>query len=305
MNNSNREGIFEIVNFKDRIIYKEGKIQEKMPINSITKTIVAIGIGICIKKGFINSVKDKAYIYLEKYDIDKTITIEELLTMSSGINWKESMLNEKEKWINIISRQRVILEQKGRFQYGSISSHLLGKIISEVSNKSLEEFMEEHLFKPLGINYKKESKKIYYYMDNKAFESSRTWDISPEGDNIGSYGLRLSANDLLEIGKILIKPNSILPEEYLKKMMDKNIKAENYGYYGYQGWIKDIRGFRTYSAIGIDEKYLTVVPDLDLVLVFLSPLKKIRRRENFINKYIFELLKYIKFAEKDISTKYD
>lgn len=286
----------EIVYISGKTVHKCGNTDETVPVNSITKTVTALLTGIALKRGLIESTDDRACDYIRGYDIDERITVERLLTMSPGIDWDEKILNDREDWIKTISEREVIEENIGKFQYGSASSHLLGRIIQETSGMLLEDFAIKYLFSPLGIEYSKEAEYIEYYIDEKPFKSFRRWDITPEGQNAGSFALRLSAEDLLKIGKIFLGPSEFITEEFRKNAMSPKVKAEGYGYYGYQGWIKKIKGYNVYSAIGVDDKYLSIVPELELVFVMLSEVKKEQKRAPLTKTYISELIKYIKLA---------
>lgn len=114
-----------------------------------TKSIISILIGIAIDKGFISSVD----VTMEHYFPDivnhqadprkKDITIEQLLTMSVGLDWPEfgewnymppMFTNDVVKFVF----DRELVNDPGkRMNYNSGCSHILS---------------EQYLFKPLGIN---------------------------------------------------------------------------------------------------------------------------------------------------------
>ncbi|MDO5707567.1 MAG: serine hydrolase [Andreesenia angusta] len=295
----------KIENLEAKILYRDNKIIEsfgnidkKVPINSITKTIIAILIGIAKTNGIIEDIKDPANHYIREYDIDQRISIESLLTMSSGINCPENLLYNSNDWIDTISNSEVLEEKIGKFEYRGASSHLLGKIISDSADMSLEDFAIEYLFNPLGIDYDKDSEEIDYYIEDRLYKSKRTWDIDPKGNNMGSFALRLSANDLLKIGRMIldkgiVKGKRILSEDYIKASFKPQIKAENYGYYTYQAWFKNIKGYKVYSAIGIDDKYMSIIPEKNTILIFISKIKREKKTISIQKSYIESLLKAI------------
>lgn len=243
-----------------------------IPVNSITKTIVAILVGIAIKEGYIDSVEEPVECFGGKANI------EDLLTMSSGMKWEESYLFEADNWIERICSCNISEEMKGVFQYNGGSSHLLGKIISDRSGMRLEDFADKFLFTPLGINFKEyenEIETVEYELTERKWISKDAWDKDPQGNNIGSFSLRLKADDLEKIGMMLASKGiwsdiKLLEEEYVEEMIFPSVRAKGLGYYGYQGWIKKIRGKTVYSGIGINNQYLSVIPEDRTVIVFLT-----------------------------------
>lgn len=243
-----------------------------IPINSITKTIVAILMGIAIKEGYISSVEEK----------HSGIKIRELLTMSSGMDWEESYLFETDNWVEKIKSCPILEEKRGIFQYNGGSSHILGKLISDRTNMKLEDFADKYLFEPLGINFKqyyKEVETMEYDLTERKWTSTKVWDKDPQGNNIGSFSLRLKAEDLEKIGILLVQKGkwqgkTIVEKDYINDMFLPSVKAQGFGYYGFQGWIKKIRGKAVYSGIGINNQYMTVIPENGVVIVFLTESKK-------------------------------
>lgn len=71
--------------------YREGWTPQKLSnIFSATKSIVGLLVGIAYDEGYIESLDDKVSKYLPEFKEGNKITIRNLLTMSSGLNWDEA-----------------------------------------------------------------------------------------------------------------------------------------------------------------------------------------------------------------------
>jgi len=100
---------------------------------SATKPLVATAIMILVQDGKI-SLDDKISAYVENTpDAWKSITIRNLLTQTSGMS---AALNfaPGDKW-----------------SYSNTGYVLLGMIIQKVSGQTYDAFLDEHVFKPLGM----------------------------------------------------------------------------------------------------------------------------------------------------------
>ena len=137
-------------------------------IYSVTKSITSTLIGIAIDKQLIDSVDDPISKYLPEYfkaeenEKRKVITIENILTMSSGILWIEDYFHPKSSnkaWIGtfdpVASLLSVPMESSFEpgewFSYNTASSHLLSALINNASGMTTQKFAQRYLFEPLGI----------------------------------------------------------------------------------------------------------------------------------------------------------
>lgn len=138
-------------------------------IHSVGKSITSACIGIAIDRGFIDSVDQSIFDYLPGYQHLNTggkdqITIEHLLTMTSGLEWDEwgSSYSDVENdvialWVDCedpltcILEKPMVSEPGTNFNYSGGNMILLGEIIKNASGMDIEAFSGEYLFEPLGI----------------------------------------------------------------------------------------------------------------------------------------------------------
>lgn len=145
-------------------------IDRRHDIHSVGKSITSACIGIAIDQGFIESVDDSIFDYLPEHQHLNTvgkdaITIEHLLTMTSGLQWDEwgtSYANESNDvialWVDCddpiacILEKPLINEPGSDFTYSGGSMILLGEIIKNATGMDIEAFSWKYLFEPLGVD---------------------------------------------------------------------------------------------------------------------------------------------------------
>ncbi|CAH1212133.1 Penicillin-binding protein 4* [Paenibacillus plantiphilus] len=157
---------------KGNILVRKGygmaNLQKKSPntpdtifqIGSITKQFTALAIMQLQEQGKLN-VKDPIHEYLPDYPHGDVITIHHLLTHTSGIpnfttfpDFLERMGQQMtvEQSLDKFKDEPLNFEP-GRHLYHSNSGYIvLGAIIERVSKQTYENYIHEHIFKPLGMN---------------------------------------------------------------------------------------------------------------------------------------------------------
>ncbi|GKX65196.1 cyclic peptide export ABC transporter [Inconstantimicrobium mannanitabidum] len=159
----------------DKTVYQKGfgysDLESKKPVNSQTlfeigsnsKAFTALGILNLEKSGQIN-INDEVTKYIPwlkvKYkDKEVPITIEQLLHQTSGIPFKTidkiPVSNETsalEETIKTLVGMELDSEPGKKFQYATINYDVLGLIIEKVTGKTYENYIEETILKPMGLN---------------------------------------------------------------------------------------------------------------------------------------------------------
>ena len=138
-------------------------------VHSAGKSVTSACIGIAIDQGFIDSVDQSIFDYLPDYqhlntDGKDQITIEHLLTMTSGLEWDEwgtSYSNEENDvialWVDCddpvacILEKPLVSEPGTDFTYSGGNMIVLGEIIENATNMDIEAFSGKYLFAPMGI----------------------------------------------------------------------------------------------------------------------------------------------------------
>ena len=174
-------------------------------IMSCTKSFTSACIGIAVDKGFIKDVNQSIFDYLPdhqqfKKDGKQDITIEHLLTMSSGLAWNEwnaahgTSANDIDRIYFECSNDPIkcVLERKlekkpgKHFNYNGGGMIILGEILKNATKMNINDFSMKYLFDPLGIE-----STSWYQFDNGSYASA------------GS--LELTSRDMLKFGVLYFK----------------------------------------------------------------------------------------------------
>jgi CubicO group peptidase (beta-lactamase class C family) len=240
-------------------------------LHSVTKSVVSTLIEIAIYEGYIESVDQPILDFFPEYlaenpDTDKgDITIQDLLTMRSGIEWDEAdppaWVGTQTSWISRILSMPMAHAPGEVFNYSSADSHLLSAIIAKATGRTTLNFAGEYLLEPLGIN-------------------NRQWRSDIQGINWGGTGLYLTSRNMAAIGLLYLgegywNGEYIFPPGWQAdatrfhvsfRPNDSEGTTPAIGY-GYQWWLREQGGYESYMAIGYGGQYIVVIPELDLVVV--------------------------------------
>jgi CubicO group peptidase (beta-lactamase class C family) len=242
-------------------------------VYSCTKSVVSALIGIAIDEGYIEGVDQLVLDFFPErtaanLDADKeAMMLEDVLTMSTGLECRDSYLYDwrglsqmtrSKDWVQFMLDLPMAEEPGTRFEYCNGASFLLSAIIQETTGMSALEFANEHLFGPLGI------------IDVE-------WSFSPQGITIGWSDLHLTPHDIAKIGYLYLNEGrwdgeQVVSADWVKASTRKHISAKTLqDGYGYQWWVD---GSSIYMALGYSGQYIVVVPDKDMVVVFVSDLSE-------------------------------
>jgi CubicO group peptidase (beta-lactamase class C family) len=245
------------------------------PIQSDTKSITSILIGIAVDQKIISDLDKKVYeffpIYKDTKWIDEKyeINIKHALTMTAGLDWDErtyphgdsrnnnTAMNNSIDWIAYIMNKKMTKAPGERFNYTSGLSILLGAIIKNSSGLYADDFAEKYLFEPLGI---------------KDYKWYRNWDNTIHTGG----GLQLTSRDMAKIGYMMLKGGiwkgkQIVSHNWVNESTQAHVEARGYEY-GYQWWrgktINNNRIIEAFWAWGHGGQFILILPSLDLVVVF-------------------------------------
>lgn len=266
-------------NFNNTDWHPYYKKTELHTLQSVTKSITSILLGIALDLNEDYNVNNKAMPLLKGYHTDlqdkrkQNITIEDLLTMRSGLQWNEETdhndttndcfrLESSDNWIEYVLSKPMDTIPGTKFVYNGGGTVLLGKIIRTITGKRIDDWAEEKLFEPLGIT-------DYY------------WKETPDGEIDTEGGLYLKAEDLTKIGSLFLNKGKwngkqIVSESWVTTSTSpllKNVKPQwrDVTGYGYQWWIPEYADdgrVGIYAANGYGGQYLMVAPAHQLIIVF-------------------------------------
>lgn len=229
---------------------------------SCSKTFTMLAIGMLVDDGKL-SVDDKVIDLLPdkaptaKSQALKKMTVRHLLTMTAGIKPSLELRQESDDWARTWLAQPVT--RLGRFQYDSLCTFMLAAIVQRITGKTLLEFLNDRFFHPLGI----------YEAD---------WEESPDGTNVGGWGLRLTVESMAKAGICIMNKGKwdgkqLVSARWIDEASQKHTNYSkpskrqtdtNQGYC-YQMWRCLLPGaFRADGAYG---QFIVMSPERDLVVV--------------------------------------
>jgi CubicO group peptidase (beta-lactamase class C family) len=241
---------------------------------SMAKSIVSLMIGCLKDEGKIKSLDQPItdFILQLKGEEYKKITIKDLLTMSSGLDWDEAYSSAFSKttqayYGNDLPELVTSLkpaELPGKiFRYKSCDAQLLSMIIEKASGKRLAEYASEKLWKPLGA-------------EHDAF-----WSLDHENGSEKAYCcFNSNARDFARIGQMLLDSGQfngkqVVSKEYIRQATSPaawlhNASGKTCDWYGYQIWMLTYKGMKINYARGILGQYIFVIPEKNAVVVRLG-----------------------------------
>ncbi len=296
---SGETGCAALVAMNGRIIYKKAfgmaNLELNVPmqpdmvfrIGSITKQFTAIAILQLMEQGKL-SLQDDITKFIPDYPTQAyKITIENLLTHTSGIKSYTSDPGIMKYMKDDFKPEEVIDKFKNlpmefapgtKWNYNNSGFFLLGYIIEKASGMKYQDYIEQNLLKPAGMTnslYGSDRKIV----KNRAYPYANDGDTAVNADYL-SMLLPYSAGSLMSTVEDLYKwnrallSNKFVKKETLEKAWTEFKLADGSGtHYGY-GWsLSQVQGIRTIEHGGGINGYLTnaiYLPEKDLFVAVFS-----------------------------------
>ena len=245
-------------------------------LQSVSKSVMSALIGIAIERGELPGTDATLGELLPHREFAdpavKDVTLENVLTMTAGIDWEEdvsyfSLENDAtasealDDWVGYLLSKPMTVEQGTLFDYNSASSQALSEMLATATGIPTNVYAERHLFGPIGI-------RDYH------------WNSAPEGHTNAGGGLFLTASDLARFTWLFAQNGEwdgeqIVPAEWVARSSRSAIPVyaddpDGWGY-GYQWWIyrhRTASGPQMYGGWGWGGQFPLIVPELGLIAVF-------------------------------------
>ena len=225
--------------------------------HSMCKSITGMAIGMLIEEEKLKLDENIYDIFPDHINafskiFRPVITVENLLTMTSGITFNESGIVSGNDWLGSFLNASVNGKPGTEFQYNSLNTYVLSAIVTKRTGETLNEYLTPRLFGPLGITK--------YY-----------WETCPKGITKGGWGLFLCAEDMAKLGQLYLQRGKwngqqLVSEYWIEISTARHLKTQNDTYgYGYQLWMEQRPGSFEYN--GMLGQNVIIYPDMDMVLV--------------------------------------
>ncbi len=259
--------LFEsVTGFSDLPNEIPNSIETKFASASAGKVFVAVGILQLIERGkirFDDTLGMLSYIPLN--NIDKDVTVRQLLTHTSGVPdyFDESVMDEYEElWTDypnykirhnsdllpLFINKPMMYPRGEKFQYNNSGYVLLAMILEKVTGMYFDQYLKNNVFDVCGMNStgyyeldKLPPKCANNYIYCNDTNDYRTNIFSVDAKGTGAGGAFITVRDIVGFWTNLLEGNLIskaLVSDMLSKQSGDGADPEE-GYYGYGMWIID------------------------------------------------------------------
>ncbi len=229
---------------------------------SFSKSVVSTAIGFAIDEGLL-SLDTKVYALFPEYvPIKKikwadTLTVEHLLTMTSGKKSNLLLKTEKAGWVQTYLKTKFKNKPGKKFEYVTENSFMLAVIVSKVVSNSLTGYLTPRLFKPLGMDVP-------------------LWESNKSGNEVGGWGLHLKTEDQAKLALCYLNDGKwgekqVIPEFWAKTAGEQHVKitpgaSTDYSLgYGYQFWRNQVPN--SFRFDGLFSQFGIVMKDYDACII--------------------------------------
>jgi hypothetical protein len=278
----------------DCLIYEDyfygWKPEDLWLIQSVTKSFTSALTGISLAKGEIKRLDESICNYLKKYKDkacnpqNRDITIRQLLTMSTGLDWNElefdyyderNTANEcgraSDPFECVLSRTRST-KANPPFAYNSMNHLMVNMALRESKSMRNANELRKRLLDPLGIK-----------------------DVNPGQESFGVIGdIGLTPRSMTKFGMLYLNKGmwnnkQIIPSSWVAESTSPTVSLGNGEGYGYFWWTKQFKIndqlIECYYAWGYGGQYIFVIPSANTVVAMTA--------SNWImdeKKYAFEMM---------------
>ncbi len=235
---------------------------------SVAKSFASTLVGAAIKDGYIKSIDDKVSAYIPglKGSVYDEVSIEQLLTMTSGVKWNEDYGDKKsdvalfnahkpEAGLDVtVSYMRKLTREAPagtKWVYKTGETNLIGVLVSSATKKTLSAYLSEKIWAPFGM------------------EQDGSWLLGSTGHEISGCCIQASTRDyarfgLFMLGGGLVDGKAILPDGWIAAATTQQADiGEVENGYGYQWWtVND----GSYAAQGIFGQGIFIDPKRRLII---------------------------------------
>jgi CubicO group peptidase (beta-lactamase class C family) len=229
---------------------------------SCTKSFISTLVGIAIDQGYIQSLDQKILDFFPGQTFQGTdnskaaITLEDMLTMTSGLGWAESDSTNRDlymsrDWVKFVLDFPMTDPPGKKFNYCTGCTHVVSVLLKNATGQKTADFAQKNLFAPLGITN--------YY-----------WATDKSGNANGGWGLQLAPRDMAKLGYLYLhkgvwESRQIVSQAWVDTATQKHVPTDGSLGYGYQWWVYPSYG--AYTALGLEGQTIFVIPSLDLIVV--------------------------------------
>ena len=274
-------------------IFQYGNVESVSYIASCRKSVLSILYGKYVKNGTIDLNKTLGELGITDHGgllpLEQKAKVLHLIQARSGVyhpasNSGSALDNPKRV------PERGTIKPGTKFLYNNWDFNAAGAVFDKLTGKSVFEAMDEDLAKPLGFQD--------WDLSRHRYTGNMSRSMHP------AYHFHLSTRDMARIGYLMLRKGKwedkqIIPKDWHRKMISVSTKPEETGKkkkfgYGYMWWLYNdqdpaLKG--AYAAHGAMGQYITIIPELDMVIAHKTDAiygrkTKSSRYQRFVRKVI-------------------
>jgi CubicO group peptidase (beta-lactamase class C family) len=235
---------------------------------SVAKSVTSTLVGAALQDGFIRSMDDKVsdYIPAMKGSAYDHVSIRELLTMTSGVQWNEDYADPKsdvarfnnhqpepgvDALVSYLRRLPRAAPPGTRWHYSTGETNLVGILVSQATHEPLATYLSRKIWVPAGM------------------EQQATWILSRSGQEISGCCLQAATRDFARFGQFILEGaraggRPVVPDGWLTQATTTQVGiGEPERGYGYLWWTY---GDGSFAARGIFGQGIFIDPKRQLVI---------------------------------------
>jgi CubicO group peptidase (beta-lactamase class C family) len=235
---------------------------------SVAKSVTSTLVGAALHDGFIRSMDDKVsdYIPAMKGSAYDDVSIRELLTMTSGVQWNEDYADPTsdvarfnnhqpepgvDALVSYLRRLPRAAPPGTRWHYSTGETNLVGILVSQATHQPLATYLSKKIWVPAGM------------------EQQATWILSRSGQEISGCCLQAATRDFARFGQFILEGaqaggRGVVPDGWLAQATKTQVGiGEPDRGYGYLWWTY---GDGSFAARGIFGQGIFIDPKRKLVI---------------------------------------
>ena len=236
---------------------------------SVAKSLTSTLVGAALRDGHIRSMDDKVsdYIPAMKGSAYDDVSVRQLLSMTSGVQWNEDYGDPNsdvarfnnhqpepgaDALVSYMRRLPRAAPPGQRWNYSTGETNLVGVLVSQAAKRPIAQYLQEEIWQPVGM------------------EQQATWILSKTGHEISGCCVQAASRDFARFGQFILEGarvdgTSVVPDGWLGEATRKQADIGEPGRgYGYQWWTYDDGSF---AARGIFGQGIFIDPKRELVIV--------------------------------------
>lgn len=237
---------------------------------SVAKSVTSLLYGAAIRDGYIKSLDQKVTQFIHELagSVYDSVSLENLLQMSSGVAWNEDprdresdlmkvgRLEGTQGWpsvVSYLSKLKRAATPGTKFNYNTVETHLAALALQRAVGKTLSQYLSEKIWKPFGMH------------SDGNWVKSRSLGVEHGGCCISAtlrdyalLGLFAMNNGIDQNGRQVLDPG------WMKRATTSARSNPRYGYYWWLG------SSRRYFASGAFGQQIEIDPSKKIVIAIQS-----------------------------------